>query len=409
MTKQLPPKPSLEHLQKEAKSLKKSFDKQNPEVCSILKNLNKFSKSTPKEILKSSIGLQEIQHALSIEYGFKSWKEISDYCQSFTTKNKSGVNIKNLKWTPLWTSLIGCTKGCTDYLGLDHSLEWIFGGSGYAFMINSSDVLCPSHPTAWNREPYFKLTKNLGFNTEQIFTFQTQDEFKEKQKSVWDLTKKTLNNQHAIIMWEMDVPEYYIITGYDEKGYYYTGPLADKHKGPKPWQEIGTEICLEALILKQSKEADDRTVIKDVFQYALELTKEPEKWTFEGRETGLNGYKNWIQSIKKTADGPHSGHALAYNSKVWAECRKYCTAFLKEVKKRLKDDLPENFNCLIQSYNQVAKHLETVSQLFPFNGKVWDINVRDPQLQKDAIKHIKKAKQYEEEGLEKIEEIVKIL
>ena len=76
MAKSLPKKPSLEYLKKEAKALSKHYRKRNPSCCSILRNLNQFKEKKDREILDSDISLQNIQFAVAMEYGFKSWNEM---------------------------------------------------------------------------------------------------------------------------------------------------------------------------------------------------------------------------------------------------------------------------------------------------------------------------------------------
>jgi hypothetical protein len=45
-------------------------------------------------------------------------------------------HLKNLRWNPRMVSHLGCIKGCLDYLGMDISDAWLFGGTGHAFIIN---------------------------------------------------------------------------------------------------------------------------------------------------------------------------------------------------------------------------------------------------------------------------------
>ena len=69
--------------------------------------------------------------------------------------------LENLRWKPKWTTHMGCIKGCLDYLGIDMSDAWLFGGTGHAFVINIPDGVCPSGPTAWQTQILFKLGANL--------------------------------------------------------------------------------------------------------------------------------------------------------------------------------------------------------------------------------------------------------
>lgn len=76
MTKSLPPNPSVKFLKLEAKSLLKTHRRADPSCCDVLRNLHQFKDKPAPEILKSEIGLQQVQFALAMEYGFKNWEEL---------------------------------------------------------------------------------------------------------------------------------------------------------------------------------------------------------------------------------------------------------------------------------------------------------------------------------------------
>lgn len=78
----LPENPSLENLKKQAKTVLKNFKKGDESVCGILQHLKKFKDQPPLKILKGEICLREAQHALALNYGFKSWKELQNMVES---------------------------------------------------------------------------------------------------------------------------------------------------------------------------------------------------------------------------------------------------------------------------------------------------------------------------------------
>jgi HEAT repeat protein len=78
MPKTLPPHPSLKHLKNEAKALLKAQHRGDMAVCAPLRNLPRLHQATDDQILAAEISLQEVQHALACEYGFKSWKALID-------------------------------------------------------------------------------------------------------------------------------------------------------------------------------------------------------------------------------------------------------------------------------------------------------------------------------------------
>jgi hypothetical protein len=76
MTRQLPSKPSLEHLRKEAKAIHKAHQSGDPSCCATLKHLHQFKTRNDTEILQAKVGLQEVQFALALEYRFRSWTDL---------------------------------------------------------------------------------------------------------------------------------------------------------------------------------------------------------------------------------------------------------------------------------------------------------------------------------------------
>lgn len=78
MPRSLPLNPSIEFLQKEAKDLIKAHKGGDGACCATLRYHFRFSRAEDDEILKAKVSLQEAQHALALDYGFKSWTDLKD-------------------------------------------------------------------------------------------------------------------------------------------------------------------------------------------------------------------------------------------------------------------------------------------------------------------------------------------
>ena len=76
MPRTLPQNPSVRFLQKEAKDILKAHKSSDPSCCPTLRYHFRFSRSADEEILKAEVSLQEVQHALALDYGCKSWAEL---------------------------------------------------------------------------------------------------------------------------------------------------------------------------------------------------------------------------------------------------------------------------------------------------------------------------------------------
>lgn len=314
--------------------------------------------------------------------------------------------IPGLRWTPRCVSQLGCIKGCLDFLRMNVSDAWIYGATGYAFIINVSEIVCPSGPTSWNRDILAQLGKNIGYDAETIMAVKTDFDYQQKLEKVWEKTKAAIDNGRPCFGWEMEIPEFYVIYGYDEIGYYFSGSMCDAGKGPKPWGELGKSNIgiLEMHYIKQVPSADDVLTIKQALVFSLNHAYHPEKWTSTKYKTGLQAYDNWIKAIETSRANIWG---MAYNAMVWRECREMAARFLTEAQRRLGGNFEKVFEDAIGSYRSIALLLKKVSELFPYPPQGNEIN--DYELCKKAVEYLKEARKSEESALIKIQKIVNIL
>jgi hypothetical protein len=316
--------------------------------------------------------------------------------------------LENLDWKPMWVSHMGCIKGCLDYLDIDASDAWLYGASGHAFIINVHDVVCPSGPTAWNTQRMLELVQNLGCKLENVCAHKSQEDFGEKQERAWEFVKSALDSGYPCYGWELGIPEYYVVNGYDENHYLFKGPAMTPETKPKPWQELGnTDIgMIEMYAVKPAQAKDDATVVKEALAFALEHAQSPDKWISQKYKAGIQGYDNWIKALEsETADG----FGTAYNAEVWSECRSLATDFLREAKERLNDTrLNPLFDEAIGHYEVVASNLRNVQNLFPFQDRKPE-HIADAARRQKAIEALKAAREAEAKGLETLAKIVEAL
>jgi hypothetical protein len=319
-----------------------------------------------------------------------------------------GKKLENLKWKPFWVSHLGCIKGCLDYLNMDVSDAWLFGATGHSFIMNMHDVVCASGPTAWHTEMLFKLGKNIGYEIDGIVVWRSESSFTEKKKEAWDMVRKALDEGIPCYGWELSIPEFYVVNGYDDTGYYFSGPLSEKAKMPKPWQELadGDIGLIEVYSVRPIKSTDNARVVKEALEFALEYAKNPEKWIYPKYRAGLDGYDNWIRALETNIA---EGFGTAYNSAVWHECRHYAVEFLKEAKGRInKQELNPLFDEAIQHYKVVADNLKKVEDLFPFH-ELKPEHIQEEDRRAKAIEALKTARDAEAQGLESLAGIVNAL
>ncbi len=327
---------------------------------------------------------------------------------------KEMKELEGFKWHSLWTSHIGCIKGCTDYLDLGISLPWIYGGTGHAFVMNIHEELCPSGPTAWGALMLFELAPNLGYKTDGVLSFKEGKggctEWEDAPKAAWDFVKKKLDANIPVYGWELEIPEFYCIHGYDETGYYYNGCLAPGGKGPAPWQELGqTEIgVLDVTAIHPGEHAPPEKVVKDAFQKALWFAENPEGFVYPKYASGLKAYDLWMKFLDGSLEY-HEGHAhgIGYNAEVWHECRKYAVDFLYEAKDKVGQHL-ELFDQAIEHYSTVRDNMECFAKLYPFVTRQQE-QLNDPEHRAEGVKYLEAARDAEEKGLAVLKKIVAVL
>ena len=77
MSKRLPPRPHLDPLKKQVKTLLKAHRAADPEaVQRIRSHTPKWAQWSAADLLETSITLQDAQHVIAGEYGFTSWPKL---------------------------------------------------------------------------------------------------------------------------------------------------------------------------------------------------------------------------------------------------------------------------------------------------------------------------------------------
>lgn len=250
----------------------------------------------------------------------------------------------------------------------------------------------------------FELAGNIGYQfVNGVLSFKTNEDFTEKQKEAWDKARESIDTGIPCYGWELEQPEFYIITGYDDIGYYYNGPGIEGEKGPKPWKELGdTDIgIVEVYGIKPGQPPDYKKTVKESLEFALKHARDPGEWVHPGYHTGLNGFDVWIDIVEK---GEATGIGMAYNAAVWAECRVLGLKFLDEAKARLDDSVTPLLEEAIQRYFPVVDSLSRVVELFPMLPP--NDGIEENERYRRSLEQLKKAREAEEKALDSLERIV---
>ena len=327
-----------------------------------------------------------------------------------------GKTLAALKPKPMWMTHMGCLIGCADYLKVDASSAWVYGGSGYAFALNVHEAICPSGPTAWPAEKCEALAANVGIKTERLQAPKSREDVGALRETIWQKTREAIDAGRPCFGWEMGIPEWYVIHGYDADGNYLYRDFGDK-TGKRHYTKLGDTgigwLCL--VIATTGEAADDRTTVREACRFAVEHGAG--KHSKELWHTGISGYDTWIAALEdeeKCTGDKVIGFGCAYNAQCWSECRRNAAAFLEEARKRLGEDgkLAALLHQAIRHYTVVRDNLNAVGKTFPFDvadQEGMKARIRKADRRAKAVTALKSARDAEAAGLKVLAKIADVL
>ena len=252
----------------------------------------------------------------------------------------------------------------------------------------------------------FRLGRNIGYDIEGVVSYKLDEDFAAKRRAAWETVRQAIDQLLPCYGWELDIPEYYVVHGYDDVGYYYSGAMCDSGAGPKPWQSMAdTGIgMLEMYVVRPGKAADDSMTVRQALEFALEHASSLPKWTFGENKAGLAGFDSWTGALEK---GVANSHGAAYNAACWCECRGFAAQFLKEARGRLDGKTGPLLDEAAGHYGDVYARLRQVCELFPFPPKGDEVS--DRSRCQEAARHVRAARTSEAAGLKAVEAVVAVL
>ncbi len=303
------------------------------------------------------------------------------------------MKIENLKMYSFNTSLMGVLKGVLDYYDIKISDGMAYGGSGHAFLINVHEVVCPSGPYCWKYQKFFELVKNLGLEIIDLGFFHKKSTADDRSK-VEQALREHLDAGLPGLAQNM---ENQTILGYDDNKLLLAQPWNVECKVTPPtltfgtWKEFGDEIHATFLVFKKVQQKDETTIIKESLNYAVDLFKNPQQYTFEKYSIGAGAYDNWIKAVEQGHGGSHGNW---WNGMVWSECRKFAAEYFAEIAEKYEGETSKLAQELSDQYKDIADLLKQISD------KELDVKVKNSLLNQAKVK--------DEEAVQKIEDFIQV-
>ncbi len=377
-------------------------------------------------------------------------------------KRLEGITYKQKNWI----TQLDCIFECASYLGVPMSRAWLYGGTGFAFLMNMENKGQPGGFQAFDTEMIRNLANNLGITIEGVISLQKDSDFQFKQLAAWESVKRAIDRGTPCYGYSIGIPEYYVVDGYDEEGYLFQGigtddwewqvspeaakalnkgiandevrelarslgvTLSDnivvgRNGGPYEimddqghsltvagkahlaWNRLATTHVglLEMFWVEKGIASNDRDIVRESLQFALEFSRSPRKWLFDGYKAGLEAYDNFMQTFLR-ADT--DGFGLSINAEAWAECRSMAAPFLLEAADRIGGQAAGFMRQGAHEYDVIHEHLRSVRDLYPFHGRKQE-DMKDRTRISQAVQHLERAKEMERKGLQTLERIAAAL
>jgi len=186
--------------------------------------------------------------------------------------------------------------------------EDIIATSGFAFRMWVSADLCPSATSIWEFDRQKQWVENGGLTCDYVGRYWGQEDIEEKKRlEAIEIIKKSINNGIPAISWDIGVPEWGLITGYDEdRQMFSTLAINDEYTNSTspisnnsymPYEQLGKrEIpILSVLTVTEKSDKSQEDILHDTKKLAVFHLKGGE-WCDNAK--GLEAYPALIRHFE---------------------------------------------------------------------------------------------------------------
>lgn len=180
--------------------------------------------------------------------------------------------------------------------------EDIVAASGFAFRMWVSPDLCPSATSIWDFESQKPWVENGGLTCDYVGRYWEQEDIEEERRlEAIKIIKASIDRGIPAVSWDIGVPEWGLITGYDDdRQVLYT--LAITMERPEmPYNELGKRELpiLSVLTVTGCTGKSKEDILQDTMKLAVSHLK-GEEWCDNAK--GLDAYPALIRIFKENPD-----------------------------------------------------------------------------------------------------------
>lgn len=176
--------------------------------------------------------------------------------------------------------------------------EDIIASSGFAFRMWAADDLCTSAMSIWEFKKQKQWVENCGIICDYVERLWDQDNLEEERRlAAHDMIRKSIDSGIAAIAWDIGIPEWGLITGYDDNRKKYATLSITGAEDEIDYSSLGKrEIpILNVLTITGKSNKSQEDILSDTLKLAKSHLK-GEEWSENAK--GLNAYPVLIKHFE---------------------------------------------------------------------------------------------------------------
>lgn len=215
--------------------------------------------------------------------------------------------------------------------------EDIIATSGFAFRMWVSADLCASATSIWQFDMQKPWVENGGLSCDYVGRYWGQDDIEEERRlqAIANI-KKSIDNGIPAVSWDIGVPEWGLITGYDDETQMFNvlaiNDLSNSDNGgvQMPYDQLGKrEIpILSVLTVTGKTEKSAESILRDTKKLAVSHLK-GEEWCDNAK--GLEAYPALIRHFEEDFN-PEASWNLEYFLGTYAPLKYYAWKYFDKMK-----------------------------------------------------------------------------
>ncbi len=219
--------------------------------------------------------------------------------------------------------------------------EDIIATSGFAFRMWVSADLCPSATSIWDFGSQRAWVENGGLTCGYVGRYWGQEDIEEEKRlEAITIIKKSIDSGVPAVSWDIGVPEWGLITGYDDESQMlYTLSINPEHADPTspsyngaqmPYQQLGKRELplLSVLTITGKTDKSQEDILLDTMRLAVSHLQGGE-WCDNAK--GLEAYPALIRHFEE-AFNPDASWNMEYFLGTFGALKYYAWKYFQKMK-----------------------------------------------------------------------------